>query len=266
MKGEHPLFHVLDKSAGFSMEITSCSLMPVSKSKLSRVALMALGIIASLSLVVCALCYIVAPVPIDGLGGFLPDSGEADPSRSWLTGAYAAGLVAYALATAPIVAVCAVRCYRLNPILVVMAAAWLELSFVLELLNNLPLIARFLMPPTATPVGLDNEALTYLAQLDTLDYLASDVPGFMLAYVGLTILSVVVYRHSRGLAIITAASFALFLANIPFLWFEPKILACLLLGLAVLAFAGFPFTMVRISLHSTDRTRTPRIKRKPEQR
>jgi hypothetical protein len=70
-----------------------------------------LGIIASISLVVCALCYIVAPVPIDGLSGFLPDSGQTEPSRTWLSLLYAAGLVIYALAAAPVVDVCTVRCY-----------------------------------------------------------------------------------------------------------------------------------------------------------
>ena len=222
--------------------------MPMNK--LGSAALVALGIIASVSLVLYALPYFIAPVSIDGLGGFLPDSGtpDRDPSLAWLGALSASGLVAYALAAAPIVAVCAVRYYHLNPILVVSAAAWLELSFMLELLNNLPLVVRFLMPPTAAPVGLGDEALTWLAQLSALDYYALDVPGFMLAYVGLALLAAVLYRHSRSLAIITAASFTLFLANIPFLWLEPKILACILLGLAVLAFAVFPLIMVKVSL------------------
>jgi hypothetical protein len=210
-----------------------------------------LGVIASLSLVVCALCYIVAPVPIDGLSGFLPDSGQTEPSRTWLSVLYAAGLVIYALAAAPVVAVCTVRCYRLNPILVVMAAVWLELSFVLELVNNLPMVAKFLLPPTATPVGLSNEALTYLSQLNALNYYAFDVPGFMLAYIGLAIISAIVYRHARGLAIVTAASFVLLLANIPFLWLGPKILASILMGLAILIFAGFPLIMVKLSVRDT---------------
>jgi len=213
--------------------------------------LFALGIIASLSLVACALCYLAAPVPIDGLGGFLPDGGETDQSRTWLNAVYAVGLVGYALAAAPIVAVCTMRCYRLNPILFVTAAVWLELSFVLELVNNLPFVARFLLPPTATPAGMSDEALTYLSQLNALNYYAFDVPGFMLAYVGLAIIAAIVYRHSRGLAIVTAVSFVLLLANIPFLWFEPKILASILMGMAILTFAGFPPIMVKLSVRDT---------------
>jgi hypothetical protein len=151
-----------------------------------------------------------------------------------------------------VVAVCAVRFYRLNPILILTATAWLEPSFVFELINNLPLVAQFLMPSSATPVGMSEEALTYLSQLNSLSYLALDFLGFMLAYVGLAIISVVIYRHSRSLAIITAVSFALFLANVPFLWIEPKILASILMGLAILIFAGFPFIMAKVSLQPND--------------
>ena len=211
-----------------------------------------LGIIASLSLVACALCYLAAPVPIDGLGGFLPDSSKAGKALTWFNMVYATGLVCYALAAAPITVVFAVRCYRLNPILIVMASVWLELSFVLELVNNLPIAARFLLPPTATPAGLSDKALTYLSQVNALNYYALDVPGFMLAYIGLAIIAAVVYRRSRSIAIVTAASFAMLLANIPFLWLEPKILASIFMGLAILAFAGFPLVMVKLSIKEKD--------------
>ena len=227
--------------------------------KLSRTVLVSLGVAATLSMALCALPYLIAPATVDGFTGLLPKSGGTHRVLTWLNMSYPIGLVGYSFAAMPVVAILAARIYRLNPVLVMTATVWLELSFVFELVNNLPLVAGFLMPPTAQPVGLSDEALTYLAQTDMLSYLSLDVPGFMLAYAGLGIIAALVHSHSRTLTRVTAMSFALLLANLPFLWIEPKILACILMGLAILVFAAFPLALARLSLSHPIRVPQPSL-------
>ncbi len=135
--------------------------------------------------------------------------------------------------------------YKTNPFALIIACSLIVTSLILEIINNLPLISSALF--TVDIDKIPTNTLLYLKQTETIKYLAFDVAGFSLAYLGFFIYALIFFKTNRLLSYIIVSSIVLFIANVPFLWIEPKI-AIILMVISIVAFALVPIFIVRMTI------------------
>lgn len=215
----------------------------------SRKALGVLAVLAAVGLAGHALAYLVV-IPDVGSGGFIPTSiGDRDGTPSTFSTVLAGFALLYAFAFLPVAFVVTVRRYQVAPATSLIAACLAGLSSVLEIVNNLPVLASGVYRAGLADVP-DDVSLRFL-QTDAIRYLALDVAGFTLAYLALVVYSVLLWRSRRWPVYAVAASVALFAVNVPFLWFSPEA-AVVLMAASILVLAVVVMTLGRIAVKHAD--------------
>ena len=193
-----------------------------------------LGVLAAVGLAGYAVSYLIV-LPKVGSGGFVPTSlGNRDGTPSVFATALAGFALLYAFAFLPVAVMVTVRKYRVSPAASVLAASLAGVSSLIEIVNNLPVVAAGVFPGELEHVPAD--VLLRLIQTDAIRFLALDVAGFTLAYLGLAAYALVEWKENRRPAYTMAASIGLFVANVPFLRFAPKA-AVVLMAASILAMA-----------------------------
>jgi hypothetical protein len=203
-----------------------------------------LGWMAAIGLAGYAINYVVM-MPSVGPDAFVPASLDSGPHVStWFGALQIAFVLLYAFAFLPLTVLFTLRRHRDNPVGVAVAGTLMGLSLLLQLLNSLPSASAMLQP--VHPHGVPPEVLLYLRQTDAVRFLAYDVSGFSLAYAAGLAYAVTYLRTRRALPWAMAASVALFVANVPFLWWAPN-MAILLMCASILVFAALPVTLAYLA-------------------
>jgi hypothetical protein len=208
--------------------------------------LLILGVLTALSLAVYALANIVA-MPAVSPDGFVPQSASASSGGHslWLGTAVIISVLVYAFAFLPVTVMFTIRKYAVNPVAIVVAGSMLCLSFIIEILNSLPLLAARFYPVKLAVVA--PEIALRLQQSDALKFLAFDVAGFTLVYAGFILYAIVFYRTQKFFAWTVIASVILFIINVPFLWVAP-VFAVIFMALSILCCAAVPIIMARLAI------------------
>ncbi len=204
-----------------------------------------LGFLASGGLVGYGLAYLLV-MPKVSPGGFVPQTiGGSAGTPAGFGMILAAFILLYAFAFIPVTVLFTIRNYSTSPFALVFAACLLCISLLLEIVNNLPLVAQGMYPGKFE--NISPEILLYLHQMEAIRYLAFDVAGFTIAYAAIFIYALVYFRTFRLLSWAIFASILLFVANVPFLWFAPT-LAVTLMSLSIFAFAVVPVYLTRMTV------------------
>lgn len=211
-------------------------------SDIFRKSFVALGILAGVGLFGYGLSYIVA-MPKVSPDGFVPKTLEATSGNAFGLGATLAIFVlVYAFAFLPVNVLFTIKKYRTNPYALVFACCLISISSLLEIINNLPVVAKGIYPGELEHIS--TETLIYLRQIETIRYLAYDVIGFMLIYLAVFIYAMVYFKTHRWLSYTIVGSIILFIANLPCLWFAPNG-AIILMALSIFALIPIPIFLAR---------------------
>ena len=203
---------------------------------------MALGILAGAGLFGYGLSYIVA-MPQVSPDGFVPKTLEKTSGTAFGFGAILAIFVLlYAFAFVPVNVMFTLKRYHTNPYALVLACCLISISALLEIINNFPVVAKGIYPGEFEPIS--TETLIYLRQIETIQYLAYDVIGFVLIYVAFFIYAVVYFKSHRWLSYTIIGSIILFIANVPCLWLAPNG-AIILMALSIFALIPIPVFLAR---------------------
>jgi hypothetical protein len=179
--------------------------------------------------------------------GFIPKTLEsAHKPDSWLTILSPVFVFLYAFCFLPIVVLFSITWFRANPYAIVIAGCMLVLSFMIEIMNALPLISFLIAHKQLKAVS--PEMMLYLRQTDAIHFLAYDVAGFTLAYAGLFVYALLFFKSHKLFSLLILASIVLFIVNVPFLWVSPAI-ATTLMALSIFAFSVLPLFMLKM-IHS----------------
>jgi hypothetical protein len=206
---------------------------------------LALGILAAAGLVGYALTYLLV-MPKVSPDGFVPTTLEIRAGVPAYFGTLqAAFILLYAFAFLPVNILFTAQKYRTSPYAVVFASCLIGISSLLEMINNLPLIAVGIYPGKLAEVSAD--VLLRLRQVETLRYLAYDVAGFTLLYAALGVYALIYLKSRRSLSFSIIGSIVLFIANVPCLWYAPN-LAVILMALSILAMAPVPVFLARMAV------------------
>ena len=210
-----------------------------------RNGFLVLGALAAVGLLGYGLSYILV-MPQVSPDGFVPTtlgSSSAPPSHF---GTILAGFVLlYAFAFLPVTTLFTVKKYSVNPYALVFAGCLAGISSLIEIFNNLPLVATGIYPGKLESIPA--EVLLYLHQVDAIRFLAFDVVGFTLIYAASLVYAIIFFRSQRLLSITIAASIVLFLANVPCLWFVPNA-AVILMAISIFALAPVPILLARMAI------------------
>jgi hypothetical protein len=155
----------------------------------------------------------------------------------------------YAFAFLPVNIAFTVRQYRTNPLALVLACCLCTTSSLIELINNLPVVAAGIYPGRLE--NIPPEVRLYLRQVETIRYLSFDAAGFVLIYLAFFIYAMVYVRSRRRMSFMIFGSIATFFANVPCLWFAPS-MAVALLAVSVLALAPVPISLARMAIENRD--------------
>jgi hypothetical protein len=138
-----------------------------------------------------------------------------------------------------------IKQYSTHPCAVVLACCLICTSLVIEIVNNLPIIAAWIYPGKLENIPPD--VLLYLRQMETLRFLSYDVAGFTLAYAAFFCYALVYFRTRRALSVTIWGSIVAFIANVPFLWIAPNV-AIILMAVSIFAFASVPIFLARMAV------------------
>ena len=206
---------------------------------------MALGVLAAIGLVGYGLAYIIV-MPKVSPDGFVPTPlGIGAGTLSHFGTMQAAFVLLYAFTFLPVSIMSTVKRYRMNPYALVLACSLIGISSLIEIINNLPLVAVGIYPGKLESISAD--ILLYLRQVETIKYLSYDVAGFALAYVAIFVYAIVYFRSHRLLSYTMIGSIVLFIANVPCLWFAPNV-AVILMAMSIFAFAPVPIFLARMAI------------------
>jgi hypothetical protein len=203
----------------------------------------ALGGLAAISLVGYGLAYIIV-MPKVSPDGFVPTTLEISAGTLHFGTMQAAFVLLYAFAFLPVSIMFTVKKYRTNPYALVPGCSLMGVSFLIEMINNLPLVAVGIYPGKLESISAD--VLLYLRQVETIRYLSYDVAGFTLAYIAIFVYAIVYFRSHRLLSYTMIGSIVLFIANVPCLWFAPNV-AVILMAMSIFAFAPVPIFLARMA-------------------
>jgi hypothetical protein len=216
-----------------------------------RKVVLALGVVAAVGLIGYAVAYLVV-LPRVRAGGFVPESlGAVDGSPSAFAATLAAFASLYALVVVPVVVVYAIKGYRRNPYGIIIGASLVCVSSLIEIVNNLPVVAAAIYPGELQKIPA--EVLLRLAQEDAISYLALDVLGFALIYAAYLVIALADLRDHPLLLMLTVASVGLFALNIPFLWLAPGA-AVVLMAASVVVLAAVPLLLAWVATRGAVRT------------
>jgi len=213
-----------------------------------RKGFLALGVLAAVGLVGYGLACIIV-MPQVSPGAFVPttlDTRAGTPPHFGTV--QAAFVLLYAFAFLPVSVLFTVKRYRRNPYALVLAGSLIGASFLIEIFNNLPLVALGIYPGKLAYVSTD--ILLYLRQVETIKYLSYDVAGFTLAYVAVFVYALVYSTSHRLLSSTMIGSIVLFIANVPCLWFAPS-LAVILMSMSIFALAPVPIFLARMATNDS---------------
>ncbi len=212
-----------------------------SSSDVFRKGFLALGILSAVGLLGYGLSYLVA-MPKVSPDGFVPKMLENGSPAFGLGAILATFVLLYAFAFLPVNIMFTIKKYRTNPYALLLACCLVSLSSLIEIINNLPAFAAEIYPGELERIP--TEILTYLRQTETIQYLAFDVFGFVLIYVACFVYAMVYFRTHRWFSYMIIGSIILFTANVPFLWFAPR-LSVILMALSIFALSPVPIFLAR---------------------
>lgn len=204
-----------------------------------------LGILTSISLVGYGLLYIIE-MPAVSPDGFVLNTLKVELHSSLGFGfLQPIFILVYAFAFLPIIIMFTIRKYSFNPFALVLTCCLITVSLILEMVNNLPLVASGLF--YSKSAGISPEIQLFLVQRETIKYLSFDVAGFTLLYFAFFIYAIVFFKSHRILSYVIIGSILLFVANVPCLWFAPQ-MAVILMAISVFVFALIPIYLVKMTL------------------
>ncbi len=207
--------------------------------------IMALGVLAAVGLLGYGLSYIVV-MPAVGPDRFVPQTvGTSPRMMSDFSTLLAAFILLYAFAFLPVTVMFTVKKYSTQPYGLVLAGCLTGISLVIEIMNNLPIIAAWVYPGQVAAVSPD--VVLYMRQMDSLRFLAFDVAGFTLAYVAFFCYALIYLRTRRWFSVTILGSIVVFVVNVPFLWFAPNA-AVILMAISIFALAAVPIFLARMAV------------------
>ena len=217
----------------------------ISSSDIFKKGYLALGVLTAVGLIGYGLSYIIV-MPNVSPDGFVPHTIElSNGTPSGFGPLLALFILLYAFTFLPVEVMFTVKKYNTNPYALVLACCLISISLVIEIINNLPVVALWIYPGKFESISLDVQL--YLRQVETIRYLSYDVAGFTLAYVAFFIYGIVYFRLHRLLSYTIMVSIITFIVNVPCLWFAPK-LAVILMAISIFAFALVPIFLVRMAI------------------
>jgi hypothetical protein len=206
---------------------------------------LALGILSAAGLIGYSLAYIIK-MPQISPGGFVPSSmANTERTASQFGNTLAVFILLYAFPFLPVSVMFTIKKFDQNPYALVLGCCLTVISIMIEIINNLPLVARLFYPGKLGIIP--DDTLLYLKQEEILQYLSFDVAGFSLLYMAFFIVALVFIKSQRWLAYTIFASIALFIANVPCLWFAPN-LAIILMACSIFAIAPVPIYLARMAI------------------
>lgn len=221
-----------------------------------RKVFLVLGILSAIGLAGYALAYLIV-MPQVSPDGFVPKTLDNGAETSLTFGSIQAlFILLYAFSLLPVTIMFTVKKYRTNPYALILACCLLGVSSLLEIINNLPVFAESIYP--ANPGTISSDVLLYLTQTEAIRYLAFDVVGFSLIYAAVFVYAVIYYRSYRWLSYTIIGSIALFIFNVPFLWFIPN-MAVILMALSVIALVPVPIFLANQSIELHQPLKVSRI-------
>jgi hypothetical protein len=204
-----------------------------------------LGVLTAVGLMGYGLSYILV-MPKVSPGGFVPSTTVINTGAPANFGMIIAIFVLlYAFAFLPVVVMFTIKKYSVNPYAMVFGGCLAILSFLIEIINNLPLVAMGIYPGNL--VSISSDTLLYLRQVEVIRFLSFDVAGFSLAYAAIFVYALVFFKSHRWLSYTIFASIVLFIANVPCLWFAPS-MAVILMATSIFAFAPVPVFLARMAI------------------
>jgi hypothetical protein len=208
-----------------------------------------LGVMTFVGIIGYGASYIIK-MPEISPDGFVPKSVSIDSMTKFGFGNILAVFVLlYAFNFFPIIVMYTAKNYKTNPYAMIIAFSLITISLIIEIINNLPLLVSPFFHVSIDNVSKDT--LLYLRQKETITYLAFDVAGFILAYIGFFIYALILYKRNPLISYTIYTSIILFIANVPFLWIAPN-MAIILMFLSIVAFALVPIFLVRLTLNSNN--------------
>jgi len=218
-----------------------------------KAGLLALGVLAATGLAGYALAYILV-MPKVSPSGFVPTTlGNSAGAQFHFGTLQAVFVLVYAFAFLPVVILFTIKEYHTQPYALIFACCLLGVSLLIEIINNLPVLASGIYPVRLESISPG--VRLYLRQVEAIRYLSYDVAGFTTAYAAFFIYALVFLRSHRLLSYTIFGSIVLFIANVPFLWFAPN-LAVILMALSIFAFASVPVFMARMAVDGFERADT----------
>jgi hypothetical protein len=176
-------------------------------------------------------------------GNLVPAALENSSGRpGWFAPVLAACILLYAFTFFPVMVMFTVKKFRKNPYALIMSCSILGISLLLEIVNNLPILATSIYQGQLA--GVSSTTLLYLKQIETLHYLAYDVAGFTLAYIAIFIYAIVYFKTQKLLAYSIFTSIAVFLASVPLMKLAPEA-AVICLAVSVFTFSPVPVFLAR---------------------
>jgi hypothetical protein len=203
---------------------------------LNKTLYITFGIISTAGLIAYALSYIIK-MPAVSSSGFVPETLTSYSGGVSFGIILSAFILLYAFPFIPVNVLFTIENYKINPHGMILAGCLTCLSLILEIINNLPLLAAgiFTGKFSEIPPGV----LLYLRQTETIRYLSFDVAGFSLLYIAVFIYAAIYFKINKLFSYTIFTSITLFILNVPFLWISSKA-AIILMSTSVFALAVVP--------------------------
>jgi hypothetical protein len=205
-----------------------------------RKSLFVCAIISTLCLLGYALSYLIAMPELNGkefIPTTLPQAKSGFFNFGNMTILFVLG---YAFFFTPVIVWFTAQNYRTSPAALLLSASLLIVSFIIEIVNNLPLLSLSMMSRKLSVIS--PEIALYIHQVEAAKFMALDVVGFTLAYIAFAIYAIVYFRSKKG-------SKVAFIANVPFLPFAPSV-AIILMSASIIAFAYIPIILAKMSVNN----------------
>jgi hypothetical protein len=214
-----------------------------------RKSLFVCAVISTLCLLGYALTYLIA-MPEMNVKEFIPTTLHQGKSGFLNFGNITILFVlGYAFFLTPVIVWFTARNYRTSPAALFLSASLLIVSFIIEIVNNLPLLSLGMMSQKLSVIS--PEIALYIHQVEAAKFMALDVAGFTLAYIAFAIYAIVYFKSKKVLSYTVIGSIVAFIANVPFLPFAPKV-AIILMSASIIAFALIPIILAKMSVSNID--------------
>jgi hypothetical protein len=215
-----------------------------------RRSLFVCAIISSLCLLGYAMGNLIA-MPAFNVNGFIPTTGAKSPSGFFNLGNMGIMFVlGYAFFLAPVIVWFTYKNYRTSPCALLLSACLSLISFIIEIMTNLPLLSLAIMKGKLSAISPD--VALYLQQVESAKFMALDVAGFTLVYIAFVIYAIVYFKTKKLLSYTIIGSIVIFIANVPFLWISP-IVAVILMVISIIAFALIPVLLAKMSVGNVEK-------------